>query len=70
VGKALKSLRAVGKEGEKILVETQWKIMEMTIKLLVALYSLLFSQSCCSFPYLTGVPASIVDGRGEFVNFS
>jgi uncharacterized membrane protein len=34
VGKALKSLRVVGKEGEKIVVETQWKIMGMTIKIL------------------------------------
>lgn len=34
VGKALKSIRSVGKEGEKILVETRWRIMGMTMTLL------------------------------------
>lgn len=33
VGKALKSIRPIGKEGEKILVETEWRIMGMTMTL-------------------------------------
>lgn len=33
VGKALKSIRPIGKEGEKILVETKWRIMGMTVTL-------------------------------------
>ncbi len=34
VGKSLKSLKPVGREGEKILVETKWKIIGMTMTLL------------------------------------
>jgi len=34
VGKALKSIKPVGKDGEKILVETRWIIMGVTKKLL------------------------------------
>jgi len=33
VGKALKSVKRIGKEGEKILVETKWRIMGMTVTL-------------------------------------
>jgi hypothetical protein len=34
IGKALKSIKPVGKEGEKILVETKWKMLGMTKTLL------------------------------------
>lgn len=34
VGKALKSIKPVGKEGEKIIVETRWRIMGMSKTLL------------------------------------
>jgi hypothetical protein len=33
VGRALKSARPIGKEGEKLLVETKWTMMGMTITL-------------------------------------
>ncbi len=33
VGRALKSIRPIGREGEKTLVETKWKIMGMTKRL-------------------------------------
>ncbi len=33
VGKALKSIKPIGEEGEKTLVETKWKIMGMTKRL-------------------------------------
>jgi hypothetical protein len=34
VGKALKSIKLIGREGEKMLVETRWSIMGRTVKLL------------------------------------
>jgi hypothetical protein len=41
VGKALKSVRPVGKDGEKTLVETKWKIlgMKMTLVEKLTMYS-------------------------------
>lgn len=54
VGRALKSVRPVGKEGEKILVETRWKIMGMTMTLVEKLT--LHSEDYWTWePYLLGI---------------
>ena len=37
VGRALQSVRPIGKEGEKLLVETKWRMMGMTMKLVETL---------------------------------
>ncbi len=54
VGKALKSVTPVGKEGEKILVETKWRIMGMTMTLLERLS--IHSQDHWTWqPHLLGI---------------
>ncbi len=54
VGKALKSTRPAGKEEEKILVETKWRIMGMTMTLLERLS--IHSQDHWTWePHLLGI---------------
>ena len=37
IGKSLKSIRQIGKENRKIRVETRWKVMGLTIKMIESL---------------------------------
>lgn len=54
VGKALKSIRPVGRDGEKILVETKWRIMGMPVTL-VEKFTLHSKDHWTWEPHLLGI---------------
>jgi hypothetical protein len=54
VGRALKSVRPIGKEGEKLLVETKWRMMGMTMTLVEKL-TLLSEDQWTWEPHLFGI---------------
>ena len=54
VGKALKSVKPVGKEGDKILVETKWKIMGMR-KTIVERLTLISNEHWVWQPTMFGI---------------